>query len=142
MSRAEESSILEEWFTDVSSDFMRHGNCNGMDVNLFFPYKGESVRQALQACNGAPATHTSPAKPECPVKAQCLEYAMSLPNLCVGVWGGTSQKHRRYLRSEQQKERQNIDVRQVAFEHDIDPNLAELVRLVSEVNRGGSCKTA
>ena len=136
MKAGESSSILEEWFTDVSNEFMRHGNCVGMDVNLFFPYKGESIREALQTCNGAPATATSPAKPVCPVKDQCLEYAMSLPHLCVGIWGGTSQKQRRVLRVEREQERK---AQQTIQTHTTsDPRLVELVRLVSEVNRSAA----
>ncbi len=132
MKAGESSSILEEWFTDVSSNFMRHGNCAGMDVNLFFPYKGESIREALHACNGAPASKTTAEKPVCPVRDRCLEYAMSLPQLCVGVWGGTSQKQRRVMRTEAEQERRLKAAEPPA---DIDPRLSELVRLVSEVNR-------
>ncbi len=136
MKAGESSSILEEWFTDVSNEFMRHGNCVGMDVNLFFPYKGASVREALHACNGAPATKDSEAKPVCPVRDQCLEYAMSLPQLCVGVWGGTSQKQRRIMRAEAEKARK--EAHKIEIEHHPDPLLAELVRLVSEVNRSAA----
>lgn len=85
--------ILTDWYTSLSPDFMRHGNCQGMDTNLFFPYKGESAREALLACNGD-ETH-----PECPVKAECLDYALSLPTFCVGIWGGTQQKERRRIRA-------------------------------------------
>ena len=136
MKAGESSSILEEWFTDVSNDFMRHGNCVGMNVNLFFPYKGESIREALQTCNGAPATKDQPAKPACPVRERCLEYAMSLPNLCVGIWGGTSQKQRRLMRSEAEKERRAA--RATETNSDSDPRLVELLRLVSEVNRSAA----
>ena len=136
MKAGESSSILEEWFTDVSNEFMRHGNCVGMDVNLFFPYKGESIREALQACNGIPATKDNPGKPVCPVKDQCLEYAMSLPQLCVGVWGGTSQKQRRVMRTEAEQTRKQAHAIEVA--NHPDPRLAELVRLVSEVNRSAA----
>lgn len=135
MKAGESSSILEEWFTDVPNDFMRHGNCNGMDVNLFFPYKGESIREALQACNGAPASKTTEAKPVCPVRDQCLEYAMSLPQLCVGVWGGTSQKQRRMMRAEAEQARKQHTI---IPSNEPDPVLAELVRLVSEVNRSAA----
>jgi WhiB family redox-sensing transcriptional regulator len=35
----------------------------------------------------------------CPVKEQCLEYAMNVSNI-PGVWGGRSEKERRRLRRE------------------------------------------
>lgn len=90
----EQIEILSDWYTELPTSFMRHGNCQGMDTNLFFPYKGESAKEALSACNGTDR------QPECPVKSQCLEYALSLPSLCVGIWGGTSQKERRRLRAD------------------------------------------
>lgn len=90
----EQIDILADWYTDHPTAFMRQGNCQGMDTNLFFPYKGESAREALQACNG------SDTKPECPVKAQCLEYALTLPTVCVGIWGGTTQRDRRRIRAD------------------------------------------
>lgn len=134
-------SVLEEWFTDKSTDFMRHGNCVGMNVNIFFPYKGESNKEALEACNGRPLKLNEPAKPVCPVKDQCLEYAMSLPTMCVGVWGGKSQKQRRAMKAALERERKAAEAQQkqetVEVEHDsTNPNLVELVRLVSKVHRG------
>ena len=36
---------------------------------------------------------------DCPVRAECLEYAMAEPDL-VGTWGGTSERERRALRRE------------------------------------------
>lgn len=89
----EQIEILEDWFTDHPTSFMRRGNCQGMDTNLFFPHKGESSAEALKACNG---THY---RQPCPVKTECLQYALSLPVLCVGVWGGTTPKDRRRIRS-------------------------------------------
>ena len=39
-------------------------------------------------------------EPPCPVRGQCLQYAMELPGKVVGIFGGTSEKERRALRSE------------------------------------------
>ena len=36
---------------------------------------------------------------DCPVRAECLAYAMAEPDL-VGTWGGTSERERRALRRE------------------------------------------
>lgn len=85
---------LTEWVTDLKVAFMRQGHCQGMDTNLFFPYKGTSSVEALKACNGTEYD------PVCPVKTECLEYAMSLPVVCVGIWGGTTPKDRRRIRSD------------------------------------------
>jgi WhiB family redox-sensing transcriptional regulator len=51
----------------------------------FFPERGASVREAKAVCAG------------CPVRAECLEYAMQFNHLS-GVWGGLSERERRQLR--------------------------------------------
>lgn len=86
------------WVSDLPTDFMAHGACQGMDTNLFFPVKGESNKEAMEACNGRPDQPGRQGRPPCPVRQECLEYALSLPSLSIGIWGGTSQKERRGLR--------------------------------------------
>jgi WhiB family redox-sensing transcriptional regulator len=51
----------------------------------FFPERGESLREAKAVCA------------ECPVRPECLEYAMQWNHLS-GVWGGLSERERRQLR--------------------------------------------
>lgn len=55
----------------------------------FFPERGENVRPAKKICAG------------CPVRAECLEYAMSCGIPTHGVWGGYSEKDRRRMRRAQ-----------------------------------------
>ena len=61
--------------------------CRGADSNLFFPDRGDNaaVAQALAIC----AT--------CTVRAECLEEALSRPEL-LGVWGGKTAVERRQIR--------------------------------------------
>lgn len=91
--------VLEEWHIDLDTTFMRHGLCVGKETRMFFPKRGEPGTEAIRICTG------SDYQPPCPVKDQCLEYAMNLPATLVGVWGGTSQKERRRLRYERDKQR-------------------------------------
>jgi WhiB family redox-sensing transcriptional regulator len=51
----------------------------------FFPARGESVQEAKAVCAA------------CPVRAECLDYAMRSDIHC-GVWGGLSELERRQLR--------------------------------------------
>ena len=51
----------------------------------FFPARGESVRDAKAVCT------------LCPVRNECLEFAMRL-KVVHGVWGGLSERERRSLR--------------------------------------------
>jgi len=56
--------------------------CADTPKHLFFPAPGESLKPAKAIC----AT--------CPVRAECLDYALSQPEM-RGVWGGTSERQRR-----------------------------------------------
>jgi len=51
-----------------------------MDYRLFFAETKELINMAIEACNS------------CPVKAQCLEYAMV--NNERGIWGATTERQR------------------------------------------------
>jgi WhiB family redox-sensing transcriptional regulator len=61
--------------------------CRGMDADIFHPARGDW--SALAA-----AKHVCAA---CPVRAECLAYALEHSTL-GGVWGGLSGKERRTLR--------------------------------------------
>ena len=50
----------------------------------FFPARGESVRDAKAVCT------------ICPVKSECLEYALQ-HRIEQGVWGGASERERRRI---------------------------------------------
>lgn len=58
-----------------------------MDTNLFFPSRGDSCVAAKEVCAG------------CPVRQECLEFALAEREV-YGVWGGTSERERRRMRRE------------------------------------------
>lgn len=58
--------------------------CAQVDPELFFPGKGESTAPAKRVCRG------------CPVKAECLEWALA-NTMSHGVWGGQSDQERKRL---------------------------------------------
>ena len=60
--------------------------CNGVDPDLFFPARGVDVTSAVRVCN------------ECPVRAECLAYALAAGEK-HGVWGGLSERQRRRIRN-------------------------------------------
>ena len=66
--------------------WMAEGACRGEDPALFFPARGASTSMAKAVCAG------------CPVRVQCLDYAAVHPT-AEGVWGGTSHRQRKRLRS-------------------------------------------
>jgi WhiB family redox-sensing transcriptional regulator len=59
--------------------------CRQVDPELFFPEKGGSTRDAKATCRG------------CPIRAECLEYALDNDER-FGVWGGLSERERRRLK--------------------------------------------
>lgn len=62
-----------------------YGNCLGVDPDLFFPERGASTREAKEVCRG------------CPVKVDCLEFAL-VNGEKFGIWGGYSERERRRMR--------------------------------------------
>jgi WhiB family redox-sensing transcriptional regulator len=59
--------------------------CHGVDPKVFFPSRGDDPRPAKKMCMS------------CPVRAQCLDYALRT-NQAYGIWGATSERQRRRMR--------------------------------------------
>jgi WhiB family transcriptional regulator, redox-sensing transcriptional regulator len=76
----------------ASYGWRRHAICRDTDPDLFFPVgtTGQAlvqIERAREVCN------------ECPVKTDCLEFALET-NQDSGIWGGTSEEERRKIRRE------------------------------------------
>lgn len=102
-------SVVDEWWYD--------GNCKQSDEAThdevaaawarFFPDQGGSATVARAICNGCTAERAvqlgigDPANPqpvpECPVRQECLAYAVrhAIPH---GIWGGRNDAERRRIR--------------------------------------------
>lgn len=95
------------------TSWMKHALCRGLDPNLFHPERGEHINQseAMRICNGTQVQIKAGRKKlqvigteGCPVKNECLEFALSLPahqDTC-GVYGGVSHKTRLTMRRNRQ----------------------------------------
>ena len=59
--------------------------CAQTDPEAFFPEKGGSTREAKRVCQ------------VCPVRAECLDYALANDER-FGIWGGMSERERRRLK--------------------------------------------
>jgi WhiB family redox-sensing transcriptional regulator len=77
--------IADQW------SWQFEGACNGADPESFFldpNQRGDSKRtkeqRAIAICN------------TCPVKKQCLEHALNVPEV-YGVWGGMTEENRAEL---------------------------------------------
>jgi WhiB family redox-sensing transcriptional regulator len=66
------------------ANWMLHGKCRGMNPSVFFPTDGAGFEAARRICL------------ECPVRSECLEYAL-VNRIDQGAWGGTSERERRRI---------------------------------------------
>ena len=66
-------------------EWVSSGACRGLDPALFYPERGASTKEAREVCAG------------CPVRLECLEYAL-VNGEKFGIWGGQSERARRRLR--------------------------------------------
>lgn len=73
--------------TAVVGEWADQAECLGMDPELFHPGRGDdtSVSNAKAVCA------------VCPVRAECLDHAMTHGEK-HGIWGGTSERERRRMR--------------------------------------------
>lgn len=79
----------QEWYADALCAQTE------TDPEEFFPEKGGSTREAKAVCNGDPDNGRAP----CPVKAQCLEWAL-LNEERFGIFGGHSERERRRMKKD------------------------------------------
>jgi WhiB family redox-sensing transcriptional regulator len=73
-------------FDPQRPDWQKRGECLGNDPDLWFPERGDDTSRAKAICR------------ECPVRAECLEYALETKQM-FGVWGGYSERERRPMRA-------------------------------------------
>lgn len=82
---AETLGVLADLFGDVKGgDWRERAVCAQADPDEWFQEKGGSTKVAKSVCA------------RCPVKAECLEYALARDER-FGVWGGLSERERRPL---------------------------------------------
>jgi WhiB family redox-sensing transcriptional regulator len=72
---------------DVTDDWMEDAACRGMDSNIWFPIQGGDLKGPRAIC----AT--------CPVTDPCLEKALHDEPRPTGIWGGTTERQRRDMRT-------------------------------------------
>lgn len=73
----------------ASEEWRDEAACAGLDTNIFFPVTEAEAAQAKSVCAS------------CPVREECLEWAISTRQ-GDGVWGGLTEDERRRLRRRRQ----------------------------------------
>ena len=74
----------QEVDNDLVTSWMARARCRELPPSIFFPSDGAGVEVARRYCA------------ECPVQAECLEYALE-HHIEHGVWGGASERERRRI---------------------------------------------
>jgi WhiB family redox-sensing transcriptional regulator len=75
---------LPSWNTKVTGSWRDYALCAQTDPDAFFPEQGGSSKCAKSICM------------QCPVRRECLEYALDTAER-FGVWGGYSERERRVI---------------------------------------------
>jgi WhiB family redox-sensing transcriptional regulator len=91
-----ETTLAEMLGLPPGEDWLAGALCAQTDPDTFYPDKGGSTRAAKQVCA------------RCPVKADCLEYALAHDER-FGIWGGTSEPERRILRRARRQSRRRTE---------------------------------
>jgi WhiB family redox-sensing transcriptional regulator len=69
--------------------------CSGVNPDLFFPDRGGDTTEAKKVCA------------VCPVRRECLDYALEAGEV-HGVWGGLSERQRRRVRRDVSAARRGV----------------------------------
>ena len=79
------ASLREKLLGGLDMSWQKQASCLGTHPNLFFPERGASVREAKAVCR------------PCPVRQNCLDFAIAVGE-GFGIWGGLTEKERRRIR--------------------------------------------
>ena len=86
-----------------SPDFFKDASCRGLNPSMFYLDVGDpGITTAIEVCR------------ECPVRMDCLMYAIDSNETEFGIWGGVSPRLRRSTRAKAtiQKVQNEIEVRE------------------------------
>jgi WhiB family redox-sensing transcriptional regulator len=74
-------------------DWLQRAACRGMNAEFFFPERGRTylARETIAICQ------------TCPVRLECLEYALGT-NERFGIWGGMTVSEREQVRERRRRE--------------------------------------
>lgn len=81
---------------DDAEQWKGRANCAGADTGVFYPARGLSNETAKQLCSA------------CPVRHDCLEFAIAAGER-FGVWGGLGERERRRLTRRRQAASRSVD---------------------------------
>lgn len=78
-------------FKTGDTRFMTSAACRKHDTDIFIEETQTNIKQAKQICA------------ECPVRAECLTYALQLPTNTIGIYAGKTTAQLNTLRNQQDR---------------------------------------
>lgn len=107
--RSEPRTVTMAEPVEMNHEWRQHARCKGMGPELFFADRGEhqTLHTAMEFCNGGVyytpngrGGRTREEVPPCPVRTECLEFALSFPKDedSHGVFGGLVPASRNKIR--------------------------------------------
>ena len=80
--------------------WVARASCAGLPVNWFMPNEDgtfQTLAEAKRVCD------------KCPVKQECLDYALAQGSDTIGLWGGTTQRDRKLIHKGATREKKPIE---------------------------------
>lgn len=91
--------------------------CMDVDTEIFFPPRDRRLYKPIADKAKAICWGTGDDDPECPVRRQCLWYAISMDDT-HGIWGGMSHRERSHLKRKYDRSKSTVPFKQFILEHD------------------------
>jgi WhiB family transcriptional regulator, redox-sensing transcriptional regulator len=79
------------------SDWRHHAACRDFDPELFFPINEQLPGEGVPAPCADQIREAKAVCANCPVRRECLDYALVTPRT-LGIWGSTTTVQRRVIR--------------------------------------------
>ena len=91
--------------------------CMDIDTEIFYPPRDRKLYKPIADQAKAVCFGTGDHDPECPVRHQCLWYAISMDDT-HGIWGGLSHRERSHLKRTHARSKSRIPLKQYILESD------------------------
>lgn len=91
--------------------------CMDVDTDIFYPPRDRRLYKPIADKAKAICFGTGDHDPECPVRNQCLWYAISMDDT-HGIWGGLSHRERSHLKRRYERTKPRIPLKQYILEYD------------------------
>ena len=86
----------------------KHAKCKGMDTEMWFPPRDKKLYKPIADIAKAICYGKDGTGPECPVRKECLLFAISIDEQ-HGIWGGMSHRERNALQRKASRNKLSVE---------------------------------